>query len=147
MSTADEVATLLKITAGPFSFTGALERERAPRTVAAFERKLPFHSKIIHARWSGEAAWIPLGDLDIGLDREPENATSHPAPGQILWYPGGLSETEILFPYGGAMFASIVGQLAGNHFLTIVEGVDQLRPLGEHVLWKGALDISFERSE
>ncbi len=137
---------MLTVTAGPFSFTGALETERAPKTVAAFERLLPFHSQIIHARWSGEAAWIPLGDLDIGLDGKPENATSHPAPGQVLWYPGGLSETEILFPYGGAMFASIVGQLAGNHFLTIVEGADQLRALGEHVLWKGALDIVFARS-
>jgi hypothetical protein len=42
------------------------------------------------------------------------------------------------------MFASIVGQLAGNHFLTIVEGRERLRPLGEHVLWQGALDIVFE---
>jgi hypothetical protein len=134
---------MLRITAGPFTFTGALERERAPKTVAAFEALLPFHSQIIHARWSGEAAWIPLGDLDIGISG-PENATSHPAPGQVLWYPGGLSETEILFPYGGAMFASIVGQLAGNHFLTIVEGNERLRELGEHVLWKGALDIVFE---
>jgi len=138
------MSELLKITAGEFSFTGRLERERAPRTVAAFEAILPFHSKIIHVRWSGESAWIPLGDLDIGLDRAPENATSYPAPGQVLWYPGGISETELLFPYGGTHFASIVGQLAGNHFLTIVEGLDQLRPLGEHVLWKGALDIVFE---
>ena len=92
----------LRITAGDFAFLGELETERAPKTVAAFEKLLPFHSKIIHARWSGESAWVPLGDLDIGLDRKPENATCHPAPGQILWYPGGLSETEILFPYGGA---------------------------------------------
>ena len=104
---------MLTVTAGPFSFKGELETEKAPKTVAAFERLLPFHSKIIHVRWSGESAWIPLGDFDIGLDGKPENATSHPAPGQVLWYPGGLSETEILFPYGGTMFASIVGQLAG----------------------------------
>src|SRR4051794_41905996 len=116
------MSELLKITAGEFSFTGALEREKAPRTVAAFEAILPFHSKIIHVRWSGESAWIPLGDLDIGLDREPENATSHPAPGQVLWYPGGLSETEILFPYGGGMFASIVGQLPRHHFPALVGG-------------------------
>jgi Protein of unknown function (DUF3830) len=135
---------MIKITAGEFAFEARFERERAPKTVAAFEALLPFHSQIIHARWSGEAAWVPLGDLDIGISRDPENATSHPAPGEILWYPGGLSETEILFPYGGAMFASIVGQLAGNHFLTVTGNREQLRPLGEHVLWKGALDITFE---
>ena len=136
----------LTITAGPFAFEARWEREDAPKTCEAFEALLPFRQKIIHVRWSGESAWIPLGDLDIGLDAKPENATSFPAPGQVLWYPGPISETELLFPYGGTRFASIVGQLAGNHFLTIVEGVDQLRPLGEHVLWKGALDIVFDRS-
>jgi hypothetical protein len=137
---------MISITAGPFSFSAEFERERAPNTVKAFEALLPFHSQVIHARWSGESAWIPLGDLDIGISQEPENATSHPAPGQILWYPGGLSETEILFPYGGTLFASIVGQLAGNHFLTVTSNTARLRALGEHVLWKGALDIVFEES-
>ena len=93
-------------------------------------------------RWSGESAWIPLGDHDFGVGHE--NSTSHPAPGQILLYPGGLSETEILFPYGGCRFSSIVGQLAGNHFLTVVDGVEHLRGVGQHVLWNGALDIVFD---
>ena len=93
---------MLTITAGPFSFTGALETERAPKTCAPFERLLPFHSKIIHVRWSGESAWIPLGDLDIGLDRKPENATSHPrARRGAAGTRAAFSETEILFPYGG----------------------------------------------
>ena len=59
---------------------------------------LPLESRIIHARWSGESCWIPFGDLDVGFG--PENATCYPAPGQLLFYPGGVSETEILFPYG-----------------------------------------------
>ena len=79
---------MLTVTAGPFSFKGELETEKAPKTVAAFERLLPFHSKIIHVRWSGESAWIPLGDFDIGLDGKPENATSHPAPGPGPLVPG-----------------------------------------------------------
>ena len=62
----------------------------------------------------------------------------------MLWYPGGISETELLFPYGGSRFASIVGQLAGNHFLTVVQGREQLRALGELTLWQGAQDILFE---
>ena len=136
--------TLLTITAGPLGFTGRLEEERAPRTCAAFAAQLPFRSRIIHARWSGEAAWIPLGETDLGVDFE--NHTSHPAPGELLFYPGGYSETEILFPYGGARFSSIVGQLAGNHFVTVVDGREQLRELGRLVLWEGAQDILFERA-
>jgi Protein of unknown function (DUF3830) len=132
----------LLVRAGPFTFAGALELGRAPRTCAAFCALLPFRSRIIHSRWSGEASWIPLGDLDLGLGYE--NATSHPAPGHVLLHPGGISETEILFPYGGSRFASIVGQLAGNHFLTITDGAEQLRELGELTLWKGAQDIVFE---
>ena len=75
-------------------------------------------SKIIHVRWSGEAVWIPLGDLQFGIGYE--DATSYPAPGQIILFPGGISETEILIAYGPTCFASKAGQLAGNHFLTII---------------------------
>ena len=60
--------------------------------------------------------------------------------------PGGYSETEILFPYAGTIFASKLGQLAGNHFLTVVEGNENLRALGEMCLWEGAQDIVFEQT-
>ena len=136
---------MLRIIAGPFEFTARMEEADAPHTCEAFSRILPFRSKIIQARWSGEAAWIPLGDFELGVSYE--NHTSYPAPGQILFYPGGFSETEILFPYGGTRFASKLGQLAGNHFLTIVSGKEQLRELGRLVLWEGAQDIVFEQME
>jgi hypothetical protein len=119
-----------------------LETQLAPKTSAKFVSMLPLKTKLIQARWSGEAAWIPFGDLDLKLDYE--NHTSHPAPGQLLLYPGGISETEILFPYGATLFASKMGQLAGNHFATIHEGVDDLPRLGKIVLWEGAQDITFE---
>lgn len=51
-----------------------------------------------------------------------ENHTSHPSKGDILFHPGGYSETEIILAYGACSFSSRMGQLAGNHFLTIVEG-------------------------
>ena len=73
-----------------------------------------------------------------------ENATSHPAPGEIILYPGGLSETEILLAYGSVDFSSKVGQLAGNDFLTVTKGRENLRELGKLCLWKGAQDIAFE---
>ena len=136
--------TMLSIKAGPYEFGARLEEQLAPETCAAFARLLPFEQKVIHVRWSGESTWIPLGDFDLGVGYE--NHTSHPAPGQILLYPGGISETEILLPYGGCRFASIVGQLAGNHFLTVVEGSENLRALGERTLWHGAQDIVFDRA-
>jgi hypothetical protein len=133
---------MLRISAGPFRYVARLEQQDAPKTCAAFLKLLPYQQKLIHARWSGEACWVPLGDFALGVGFE--NATSHPAPGEILWYPGGYSETEILFPYGASCFASKLGQLAGNHFLTIVEGREQLREMGRTVLWQGAQDILFE---
>ena len=133
---------LLKIKAGPFAFTARMEEKAAPNTCAAFSGLLPFQNKIIHVRWSGEAVWVPLGDLNLGLDYE--NHTSHPSRGDILLYPGGISETEILFPYGSTCFASKMGQLAGNHFLTIEEGREHLAALGQMVLWEGAQGILFE---
>jgi hypothetical protein len=126
----------LQITAGPFVFTALLLEADAPKTCAAFLELLPYHQKIIHARWSGEACWIPLGDFKLGVDYE--NHTSHPAPGEILFYPGGYSETEILFPYGATSFSSKLGQLAGNHFLSVIQGQEHLRDLGRLVLWEGA---------
>lgn len=133
---------LLRITAGPYLFTAALEEGAAPQTCAAFRQLLPYRQKIIHARWSGEACWIPLGDFQLGVGYE--NHTSHPSRGDILFHPGGISETEILFTYGSACFASKVGQLAGNHFLTIIDGREHLYDMGRMVLWQGAQDISFE---
>jgi hypothetical protein len=136
---------MLRITAGPYTFTARMEEGDAPETCAAFKKLLPYRQKLIHARWSGEACWIPLGGFQLGVGYE--NHTSHPSRGDILFYPGGISETEILFPYGSARFASKVGQLAGNHFLTIVDGREHLADLGRLTLWEGAQAIVFEAVE
>ena len=61
----------------------------------------------------------------------------------MLLYPGGVSETELLFPYGHCAFASKAGSLAGNHFATVVEGGGDLAALGRLTLWEGAQPISF----
>jgi hypothetical protein len=134
--------TDIAIRAGPYAFTARFERQAAPLTCARFESLLPYRERLIHVRWSGEACWIPLGTLDLGLGYE--NATSFPAPGQILLYPGGISETEILLAYGSVHFASKMGQLAGNHFITLTSGLENLATFGKTVLWKGAQKVRFE---
>jgi hypothetical protein len=132
-------ASMLRVEVGDLVFLGRLEVERAPRTVAAVLARLPLSGHLLQARWSGESAWMPLGDFDFGVGEE--NATQSPAPGQLLVYPKGISETEILFPYGQTAFASKFGPLAGNHFLTIVDGRDQLVEMGRRVVWQGAQPI------
>lgn len=132
---------MIAITAGGFRFRARFEEALAPATCRAFRALLPYRERLIHVRWSGEACWIPLGETAFGVGYE--NATSYPAPGQILLHPGGVSETEILLGYGAARFASKVGQLAGNHFLTITEGLADLPALGRKVLWEGAQEIVF----
>jgi hypothetical protein len=132
---------MLEVQAGGFSFTARFEEDDAPATVAALRRLLPLDSKIIHVRWSGEGGWIPMGDLELGIG--PENATRYPNPGELIFYPGGVSETELLLAYGYVAFASKAGSLAGNHFATIVDGAGNLRELGRRMLWEGAQDISF----
>ena len=136
--------TNIHITAGPYEFEARLEEALAPKTCIKFAGLLPYRAQIIHVHWSGEACWIPLGDLDLGLPYE--NQTSHPAPGDIILYPGGISETEILLAYGGVQFSSKVGQLAGNHFLTVTKGREHLTALGRLTLWEGAQEILFERA-
>jgi hypothetical protein len=125
--------------AGAFRFEARFESASAPRTCEAFRKLLPFTEHLIHVRWSGEAMWVPLGGLELGLG--PENATSYPRPGEIILYPGGVSETEVLVAYGYTNFASKAGQLAGNHFLTIVSGGERLAELGRLTLWNGAQEL------
>jgi hypothetical protein len=132
----------LRVTAGSYVFDAKFETAAAPKTCAIIRKLLPYESSIIHVRWSGEGVWVPLGDLDLGLIYE--NHTSYPAPGQMIIYPGGISETEMLLAYGAVHFASKVGQLAGNHFLTITSNLDKLYELGREVLYKGATRVRIE---
>ena len=129
----------VKIDAGPFVFSARLEIEKAPLTCDFFRSLMPFRQKLVHCRWSGEGCWVPLGDLSSNLPLE--NATSYPAPGQLIYYPGGYSEAELLLAYGGVRFASKMGQLAGNHFMTIANGTDKLAELGRLALWEGAQEL------
>jgi Protein of unknown function (DUF3830) len=135
----------LSIRVGDLNFTARWEPE-APLTRDAIRALLPMRSKLIHCRWSGEGCWIPFGDMKLPVGYE--NHTSHPAPGEIIVYTGDVSEGEILIAYGGVTFSSKLGQLAGNHFATIVAGGEnlreRLREMGRRALWEGAQDIVIE---
>ena len=138
------VPKTLRVTIDGEVFRGELCPD-APLTVTAFVQLLPYKQKLIHVRWSGEACWIPMGELQLGTGFE--NHTSHPSAGDVLFYPGGYSETELLIAYGACSFASRMGQLAGNHFMTLLDARQRLRVIGERVLWNGAVDVCFERDD
>jgi hypothetical protein len=148
MPTTERSAALvpaIRVRIGSTLLNAQLEPTRSPQTVDAFLARLPWRGQLVHARWSGEALWMPLGDTMLYDGYE--DATSYPSPGQVLWHPRDASEAELLIAYGPTHFASKAGQLKGNHFLTLEAGDGQLAAIGRAVLWHGAVDVAFEASD
>jgi len=75
--------THLRLTLGPYDFTGRLEAETAPKTCAAILARLPFETQMVHVRWSGEAVWAPWGSGLRGPGRE-RHQLSRPRPDAAL---------------------------------------------------------------
>jgi len=138
----DVASPSIRLTIATFRFAGRLETGLAPESAALLASLLPLERPLLHARWSGEAAWVPLG---AGLALSPENATAYPQPGQILLYAGKKSESELLIPYGACAFASRAGTLAGNPVATLNADPAQLREIGKLLLWKGAQPLRIDR--
>ncbi|MDQ2861355.1 MAG: DUF3830 family protein [Pseudomonadota bacterium] len=133
----------LRILIGEEAFVGRLERGKAAAVCAWIGSQLPFTSRLVHARWSGQACWCPI---DPALTLPPSGGgIGSPAAGQLLYYAGGLSEPEILAPYGLTRFACDGGQLTGSHFLTVEHGLERLRSVGLEVLVGGAKTLRIER--
>ena len=124
-----------------YKFDAVFEEINSPNTCEVFRKVIPFEAQVVHVRWSGEGMWIPLGEMDFAVKLE--DATSYPTPGQVLLYPKGKSETEILIAYGSVHFASKAGSLAGNHFATITSDLEKLKEIGVSTLWEGSKSILF----
>jgi hypothetical protein len=132
----------ISITIGEHKIKARLHTDKAPETCRLLAESMPITGNLIQARWSGEAAWLQMDAY--GAEAPQENATSYPGPGQLLYYPGGVSEKEILIPYGSACFAIKFGLLPGNHFATVIDGFNLLEEIGQKVLWGGAQPIRIE---
>ena len=123
------------VSIGPCRFGGRWQTAEAPVSVAWLASRLPIEGRLLQARWSGEAGWLPLGDMP---KLAPEDATAYPSPGQVLLYAGAESEPELLVPYGACAFASKAGRLAGNPVILLDDGPADLRVIGELLLQQGA---------
>lgn len=137
----------LMLSIGSECFTVRLRQDLAPRSCSYLLDLLPYAGQAIHARWSGEALWVPLAAVTPeSLILPGESATGDPAPGQVLLYAGERSVPELYIPYGVNRFACKDGPLEGNPVLTIEEGLDRLAKLGPEVLWTGARELLIEVS-
>jgi len=138
--------TVLDLKIGSTRFTASLREDLAPHSCARLMSMLPYRATAIHARWSGEALWSPLGDSwPPGLRLPRENATREPKPGEILLYAGDLSEPELLIPYGMARFACKAGPLDGNPVLRIDDPIPALAEIGRQILWNGGMSFKVEK--
>lgn len=135
----------IRVRIGASAFTARLRRDLAPRSCERLQSLLPYRGPLIHARWSGEACWAPLGEAwpaDAAL--APEQASSDPEPGQVLLFAGAISEPELLFPYGPCRFACRAGPLAGNPVLSLEDADGRLAEAGRDILWSGAAELCIE---
>lgn len=135
----------VRMTIGGEVFQARLRCDLAPRSCALLGRLLPYQGKLVHAQWSGQSCWSPLGSRwPSGMQLPPENANAYPSPGEVLLYGGELSEPELLIAYGPSRFASKAGALAGNPVLTIEDRLGRLVELGRRILWHGAVELHIE---
>ena len=135
----------VRMTIGGDVFQARLRRDLAPRSCELLGKLLPYRGELVHAQWSGQSCWSPLGSRwPAGTGLPPESATAYPAPGEILLFGGGLSEPELLIAYGPSRFASKAGPLAGNPVLTIDGELARLAELGRRILWRGAVELHIE---
>ena len=133
------------VSLGPTRFRARVESAQALASCRALIGLLPYCGTVLHARWSGEAVWSPLGAAWPGNATLPqENATGQPRPGQLLLYAGHQSEPEILLAYGETRFAGNSGPLLGNPVLTILERLDELARVGRSILESGASTLRIE---
>lgn len=133
------------VSLGASRFRARIESTLAPASCSALLALLPHEGRVLHARWSGEALWSPLGaSWPAGTRLRRESATSRPQPGQLLLYAGRRSEPELLLPYGPTRFACAAGALAGNPVLTILERLEELERLGRSILERGATSLRIE---
>jgi hypothetical protein len=130
------------LTAGPYEFSGTLEPQIAPVSVAWLINQFPFEGSLQQACWSGEAAWVPLSGAPQLF---PECATTRPRPGQVLLYAGITSQAELLIPYGTCAFASKAGPLAGSPVITLDGSLEDLRALGRLLIAKGTQPLTLNR--
>ena len=120
----------LRVTVGDLHFSGRWVAE-APRTVEAIRALLPLRRELIHCRWSGEGCWIPFGEdfLDLG----PENATSHPAPGELIVYPGGIVRVRDPARLRQRRLLEQGRPAVGQPLRDADEGLEQLPEIGRRV--------------
>ena len=133
---------MLEIAAAGFDFVARFEEDAAPQTVAAFRRdpavRRPDHPLPLERRVELDPVGRPRA-----RHRRRRTRRATRARASSLLYPGGVSETELLFPYGYCAFA-LEGRARSraNHFATIVEGNEQLRRARPaHALGRRAADL------
>jgi hypothetical protein len=135
----------LQISIGGRLFAACFQWDLAPLSCRHLTEMFPLRGQVIHARWSGEAIWLPLGsNWPVGSILEPESATGRPEAGEVLLFAGPRSEPELLIAYGTTRFACKAGPLEGNRVLRIQDDLSQLAECGRETLMRGAMELRID---
>lgn len=114
----------IKILIGGIIAEAALFEEKAPQTVAALWKTLPFVDRTIHVAWSG-AAFRTEQNYELVPEGTPvENPRNDLERGDIIFYPGHrvrllkvgfcYGEAHWLAPFGEKIDVSLIGKIDTN---------------------------------
>jgi Protein of unknown function (DUF3830) len=134
----------LNVQIGGMRFSALAQMEKAPKTCEMLMKLLPIEGETMHSRFSGEAIWF---NMPGAPQLDYENHTSYLSRGDLLYYPGSIHGQGILLSYGGAIFNSKVGLLAGNHFATITDDLDRLAETGMKLIREGAKPLRITKAD
>lgn len=116
-----------------------LYEDKAPVTVAAFWKCLPYEDRVTHAKWSGQMFHtntdfkmeIDTSQWGLGL----ENPVGFQAPGDIVYL---RAAKEIAIAYGEARFSWVIGPMYVTALGRIEGDLTEFAKKADRLQWDGA---------
>jgi len=135
----EDTVKRVEIELGGVKVRAVLYEDKAPVTVAAFWKFLPYEDRVTHAKWSGQMFHTnnPIS-LDLNTAQWPhgvENPVGFQAPGDIVYLPVGK---EIAIAYGEARFSWVLGPMYVTALGRIEGDLTEFAKKADRLQWDGA---------
>ncbi len=134
---------LIELEADGVTAVASLHEDVAPKTVDRIWNALPVEQKLRHVRWSGNAAYVLVPELE-----DP----SFPLENQVSFYVSGAvayrpEHGELAFSYGQAQARDLAGNGWASHFATLQGDTAEFLKMLQRTQREGAKRLVIRRKE